>query len=87
MATSQQVADGIRDLSIEFSDAEELHQVLMYLHEITEATREKFTQLADRVGETALKPQYEEAIQDAASSLSGVGDQLQSVVGGGVLQG
>lgn len=87
MATSAQVADGIRDLSVDFDDAETLHQTLMHLHEITEATREKLQNLGERVAETGLKEKYAEAIQDAAGSLSGVGDQLQSVVGGGVLNG
>jgi hypothetical protein len=87
MATSQQVADGIRDLEVHFDDAEELHQVLLHLHEITEATREKFQQLGDRVSETGLKEHYADAIHEAANDLSGVGDKVQSVVGGGVLQG
>ena len=87
MATSAQVADGIRDLDVDFDDAETLHQVLMHLHEVTEATREVFERLAEKVKETGLKEKYGETIEEAAGSLSGIGDQVQEVVGGGVLQG
>jgi hypothetical protein len=87
MATSRQVAEQIRDLSVDWDDAEELHQVLMHLHEIIEATQERFQRLGDKLAETALTERYSEAVAEAAGSLSGVADQIQSVVGGGVLQG
>lgn len=87
MATSAQVAEGISDLDIDFDDAETLHQVLLHLHEITEAVQGRLNSLADRVAETGLKEKYSDAIKEAASAQSGVGEQLKDVVGGGVLQG
>jgi hypothetical protein len=87
MATSQQVAEQIRDLSVEWDDAEELHQILMYLHEIITAAQERLQRVGDSLEETAIKPEYREAVNEAAGTLSGSADQLQEVIGGGVLRG
>lgn len=88
MATSAQVADAIRDLDTDFDDAETLHQNLVNLHEIIAATQEVLQRTGDKVAETPLnKAGYSDAIHEAAGNLSGVADQLQQVVGGGVLQG
>lgn len=87
MATAQDVAEGIRDLNVDWDNAEELHQTLMHLHEIIEATQERLHQVAQSLEETALKPQYHEAVAEAAGSLNGAAEGLQEVVGGGVLQG
>jgi hypothetical protein len=87
MATSAQVAEGIRDLNVDWDDAEELHQILMHLHEIIEATQERLQRVGDKLSETALKEKYADAVAEAAGSLSGSADSLQSVVGGGVLRG
>jgi uncharacterized membrane protein YccC len=87
MATSQQVADGIRDLNVDWDNAEELHQILMHLHEIVQATQERLQLVADKLPETAIKPEYSDTISESAADLNGVADKIQSVVGGGVLQG
>jgi hypothetical protein len=86
MATSAQVADQIRDLNVHWDDAEELHQILMHLHTIIEATQERLQSISDRLPETAIKQSYADAVAEAAGSLSGSADQLQSVIGGGVLR-
>ena len=87
MATSRQVAEQIRDLNVDWDDAEELHQILMYLHEVIEATQERLQRVGDSLEETAIKPEYRDAVQEAAGTLSGSADQLQQVIGGGVLRG
>jgi len=87
MATSQQVADQIRDLNVDWDDAEELHQILVHLHEIIAATQERLQRVGDSLEETAIKPEDRDAVQEAAGTLSGSADQLQEVVGGGVLRG
>lgn len=87
MATSRQVAEQIRDLNVDWDDAEELHQILMYLHEVIEATQERLQRVGDSLEETAIKPEYRDAVQEAAGTLSGSADQLQQVIGGGVLHG
>ena len=87
MATSAQVADQIRDLNVHWDDAEELHQILMHLHEIIDATQERLQAVSDRLPDTAIKQAYADAVAEAAGSMRGSADRLQDVIGGGVLRG
>lgn len=86
MATSMQVADGIRDLNVEWDDPAEFHQILVHLHEIVRATQERLQAVADRLDETPLRQEYQGPVAEAAGSMSGIADQLQQVTGGGVLR-
>lgn len=87
MASSAQVADGIRDLTVDWGSAEELDEVLRNLHQIGEAIHDKFQVLADKLQETALKEAYGQKIAEIAGDYAGSADKIREAVGGGVLQG
>lgn len=79
-------ADQIRELGGgSFEDAEELHQTLTHLHDITAAVSDTYRRIGDKLEET---PQtgYADAVKEAASSLGAVAEELQGRIGGGVLR-
>jgi len=80
------VAQDVRAMSgREFVDSDDVHNTLIDLHQIVEATRESMHNLAERIAELpGVIPEYAEAAYEAASQLSGIGDQLQEKVGQGI---
>ena len=82
------VADQVREMgTTEFHDSNHAHEVLVNLHEIIEAAQETLHNVAEQVREApGITDDYAEAADEAASSLSGVADELQGKIGGGIVQ-
>lgn len=88
MATSAQVADGIRDLNVEWSDSNELHEILTDLNEPARAMYDKFQVLADKVAEEpGVKDQYAQSIAEIANDFAAAADKLKEAVGEGLVRG
>jgi methyl-accepting chemotaxis protein len=69
----------------EFADSNDVHDALVHMHEIIDATQGALHQMGEQVGDMpGIIPAYAEAIAEAASSLSGIADALQSRIGQGI---
>jgi hypothetical protein len=85
-STPQEIADSIRDIPIDWDDANELDEILKSLHAPIEAMKEKLQRLSDSLEVTAIIDSYKDAISGASGSLTGVSQQLADVIRGGVLR-
>jgi hypothetical protein len=82
------MADEIRSQGgRDFADPQDVHDTLTGAHQIIEAMQDMFVQMGERLGETGVHPRYAEAVQEAASGMNGIADQLEQVTSGGVMRG
>ena len=82
------MADDIREMgNREFSDPQDVHDTVSGVHEIVAALQEALNEMGQRLEETGVHPAYPTAIQEAASQMSGIADELEAVTSGGVMRG
>jgi hypothetical protein len=81
-----EVAQDIRSMGgKEFVDSDDVHNTLIDLHQIVDGTQEAMYQLGHKISELpGVVPEYSQAAFEAASSLQGIAENLQSRVGQGV---
>ena len=82
----RETAQNIRSMGgKEFADSDDVHNTLIDLHQIVDATQEAMYRLAQKIGELpGIVPEYAQAAFEAAGRLSGIAENLHSVVGEGV---
>jgi hypothetical protein len=82
------MADEIRSMAgRDFSDPQDVHDTVSGVHEIVAALQEALNEMGQRLEETGVHPAYPTAIQEAASQMSGIADELEAVTSGGVMRG
>jgi len=82
------MADEIRSMAgRDFSDPQDVHDTVSGVHEIVAALQEALNEMGQRLEETGVHPAYPAAVQEAASQMSGIADELEAVTAGGVMQG
>lgn len=85
MANVHEAADGIKEMILQWIDANDLDQTLEDLHEIPRAVQEAFRQYSDRLrDDTNLSERIPEAIAEASAAMSGIADQLRETISFGV---
>ncbi|HXJ27624.1 MAG TPA: hypothetical protein VNH17_18055 [Streptosporangiaceae bacterium] len=88
MTDTAAMADEIRSLGgSEFADPQDVHEYLQNVHQMVEALQENLAAKADQMAEMGVHQAYPEAVQEAASGMAGIADQLHSVTAGGVMRG
>lgn len=87
MADVQSIADAIEELGgWDAEDPDQIHTTLTNLHRVIGSTQSALQRIGDKLPETGVKDSYAEAVNEAAAALGGIADQLESVIGGGVVQ-
>lgn len=82
------MADEIRSMgSAEFADPQDVHDTLAGMHELVQSMQDVLNGWGLSLAETGVHPVYSETVQEAAGAMSGIADQLQSVLSGGVMRG
>jgi hypothetical protein len=88
MADTAAMADEIRSMGgHEFADPDDVHSTLTGMHEIVAACQETLARWGEQLGETGVHPAYADAAREAASSMTGIADELEEVTSGGVMHG
>ena len=87
MADVSSIADAIEELGgWDAEDPEQIHDTLTSLHRVIGSAQSALQRIGDKLPETGVKDSYAEAVNEAAAALGGIADQLESVIGGGVVQ-
>jgi len=67
-------------------DAQDLHDHVSSLHQVGGATADMYRQSARTIEGTGLHPDYVDALDEAASSIDSIIEELQQRIGGGVMR-
>jgi hypothetical protein len=82
------MADDIREMgNREFSDPQDVHDTVSGMHQLVSALQETLQHMGEALETTGVHPAYPTAVQEAASQMSGIADELEAVTAGGVMQG
>jgi len=88
MPDTMAMADEIRSMGAgEFTDPDDVNQYLQGVHHLVEAMRENLSAKADALEEMGVHQAYPEALHEAAGQMSGISDQLETMLAGGVMRG
>lgn len=88
MADTAAMADEIRGMGGgELADPEDVHNYLQNVHELIAALQDNLTAKAEELSEMGVHPRYPETIAEAAAAMSGIADEVEAVVSGGVMRG